>query len=128
MTTATTNEATIVLDQLYNAWAAGDADAFVACFTPDATSIVPGSVADGRAAIHQRMATRFAGPLAGTRVTDEVIGVRYLGTDAAVLVSRSAVVPAGADAPPDGGWVIATWTLHRQDGKWLIAAYHNCPA
>lgn len=22
----------------------------------------------------------------------------------------------------------ATWVLTKQDGKWLIAAYHNCPA
>jgi hypothetical protein len=23
--------------------------------------------------------------------------------------------------------VKATWTVVREDGEWLIAAYHNCP-
>ncbi len=127
MTAATTSDATAVLDELHAAWVTGDADAFAACFTADTTSIVPGSVTDGRPAIHERMVARFAGPLKGTRVIDEVTGVRYLGPQAAVLVSRSTVVPAGADGPPDDAdWVMATWTLQRQEGRWLIAAYHHC--
>src|SRR5690348_16050327 len=100
-TAATTSVAAAVLDRLYAAWAAGDADAFVADFTADATSIVPGSVSQGRAALRDRMATLFAGPLNGTRVVDEVQSVRYLGADTAVVISRSAVVPAGA-TEPDG--------------------------
>jgi len=128
MTAAMTSEATAVLDQLYTAWVAGDAAAFADCFTADATSIVPGSVTEGRPAIREWIAARFAGPLKGTRVIDEVASVRPAG-DTAVLVSRSTVVPAGADGPPEGAsWVMATWTLRRQDGRWLIAAYHNCPA
>src|SRR5436305_3176535 len=120
MITAST-EATAVLDQLYTAWVDGDADAFAACFTADCTSIAPGSLTDGRPAVHERMAARFAGPFKDTRVVDEVSGVRYLGGDTAVVVSRSTVVPADADgAPGDASWVLATWTLQRQDGRWLI--------
>jgi len=74
------------------------------------------------------MAAAFAGPLKGSRVRDEVQSVRRLGADAAVVVSRSAVLMAGEAEASDDRWVVATWTLTRRDGRWLLAAYHNCPA
>lgn len=36
---------TAVLESLYKAWDAGDADAFVADYTQEATAIMPGSTA-----------------------------------------------------------------------------------
>ena len=128
MTVTTDREVLTVLDDLYRAWADNDADAFVAAFTPDATSILSGSSSVGPAATRDRMAAAFAGPLQGSRVHDEVQSVRYLGDDAALVVARSVVLLAGQTEAPADGWVIATWTLTRQDGRWLIAAYHNCPA
>ena len=128
MTVTADREVLTVLDDLYRAWAENDADAFVSDFTPDATSILSGSYSVGPAAIRARMAAAFAGPLKGSRVHDEVQSVRYLGDDAALVVARSAVLLAGQTEAPANGWVIATWTLARQDGRWLIAAYHNCPA
>jgi uncharacterized protein (TIGR02246 family) len=100
----------------------------VASYTEDATSILPGSYSAGRAATRDRMAAGFAGPLKGSQVRDEVQSVRHLGADAAIVVTRSAVVMAGETEAPDDRWVIATWTLTRQNGRWLLAAYHNCPA
>ncbi len=117
-----------VLDRLYAAWAAGDADAFVADYAEDATAILTGSYRNGRQVVRDRMAEGFAGPLRGSRTQDEVQSVRFVTEDAAVVVSRSAVVLAGESAPPSDRWVMATWTLFRRDGRWLIAAYHNCPA
>ena len=128
LTTTEDREALSVLDNLYKAWTDYDADAFVADYTEDATSILPGSYSVGRTATRDRMAAGFAGPLKGSRPRDEVQSVRYLGADAAVVVSRSAVVMAGETEVPDDRWVIATWTLTRQNGRWLLAAYHNCPA
>ena len=119
MTVTTDREVLTVLDDLYQAWVDNDADAFVAAFTPDATSILSGSSSVGP------MARAFAGPLQGSHVRDEVQSVRHLGDDAALVVTRSVVVLADqteADA------VMATWTLTRQEGLWRIAAYHSCPA
>jgi uncharacterized protein (TIGR02246 family) len=117
-----------VLERLYGAWAANDADAFVADYTEDATSILPREYGVGREAIRDRMAGVFAGPLKGTTVHDEVLSVRFLGDAAAVIVSRSTVLMPGQDlsAVPDGRWILATWTLTRREGRWLVAAYHNC--
>jgi uncharacterized protein (TIGR02246 family) len=128
MTDTKDREVLAVLDNLYKAWADNDADAFVASYTEDATSILPGSYSVGRAATRDRMAAAFAGPLKGSRARDEVQSVRHLGADAAIVVTRSAVVMAGETEPPGDRWVIATWTLTRRNGTWLLAAYHNCPA
>jgi uncharacterized protein (TIGR02246 family) len=121
-------EVLTVLDNLYQAWADNDADAFVADYTEDTTSILPGSYSVGPAATRDRMAAAFAGPLKGSQVRDEVQSVRRLGADAAVVVSRSTVLMAGETQPSDDRWLMATWTLTRRDGRWLLAAYHNCPA
>jgi uncharacterized protein (TIGR02246 family) len=128
MTDTKDREVLAVLDNLYKAWADNDADAFVASYTEDATSILPGEYSASRAAVRDRMAAGFAGPLKGSQVRDEVQSVRHLGADAAIVVSRSAVVMAGETKAPDDRWVIATWTLTRRNGRWLLAAYHNCPA
>jgi uncharacterized protein (TIGR02246 family) len=113
------------LEDLYAGWLDGDADAIAACFTEDATSALPGSFRGDRATIRQRMAEGFAGPLKGTRTVDETMSVRHLGDGAAIVVSRSGII-FGEDESPRT-WVLATWTLAKQDGKWMIAAYHNCP-
>lgn len=122
------SEALKVLDDVYAAWADNDAEAFVTSYTADATSIVAGSYRNTRDTIRDRMAAGFAGPLKGSRALDEVQSVRYLGDDAAVVISRSAVLMAGETDVPADRWVLATWVLTRQSGKWLLAAYHNSPA
>ena len=128
MTDTRDRQVLAVIDSLYQAWADNDADAFVASYTEDATSILPGEYSASRAAVRDRMAAGFAGPLKGSQVRDEVQSVRHLGADAAIVVSRSAVLMAGETEAPDDRWVIATWTLTRPNGRWLLAAYHNCPA
>jgi uncharacterized protein (TIGR02246 family) len=128
MTDIRDREVLTVLDGVYRAWADHDADAFVAAYTEDATSILSGSYSAGRAATRERMAAAFAGPLKGSRVRDEVQSVRHLGADAAIVVSRSVVLMAGETEAPTDRWVVATWTLTRENGRWLLAAYHNCPA
>ncbi|MFF8378814.1 SgcJ/EcaC family oxidoreductase [Streptomyces sp. NPDC015661] len=118
-----------VIDAVYAAWAANDADAFVAVYTPDATAALPGSFRDGREQIRAAMAAGFEGPLKGSTVRGGIDGVRFLGEcrDAAVAVARNAVVLAGETEVPDDRWVRATWALERTgDGVWQVAAYHNC--
>ncbi|WP_433246496.1 SgcJ/EcaC family oxidoreductase [Streptosporangium sp. CA-135522] len=130
MTAPTADDSAVlaVLDDVYTAWVDNDADAFVASCVADATSILPGSYRENRDMIRDRMAAAFAGPLKGSRVLDEVQNVRFLNDGAAVVVSRSAVLMAGETEAPADRWVVATWVLTKQKDKWLLAAYHNCPA
>ena len=117
-----------VLDRLYDAWAKGDADAFVAGYASNATSILPGDYRPNRDIVRDRMAAAFAGRLKNSRVDDNVESVRFFGPDTAIAVSRDGVLLDGEVEVPDGRWVMATWVLVKRDGDWRIAAYHNCPA
>lgn len=116
-----------VLVDSYKAWEAGDADGMVADYTADATAIMTGSLRDGRDVIRESMALAFAGPLKDTSTYNRRLSLRFVGRDAAIVVSESAILFAGETDVPDTGKVNATWVLEKRDGRWLIAAYHNSP-
>jgi uncharacterized protein (TIGR02246 family) len=111
----------------YKAWEAGDADGMVANYTADATAIMPGSLRDSRDVIRENMALAFAGPLKGSSTHNKQLSLRFLGSDAAIVVSESGILFAGQTEVPDPGKVNATWVFEKRDGQWLIAAYHNSP-
>jgi len=115
------------LDDHYAAWAAGDADAFVANYAENATVCLPGVFSVGKAAIRDFMAAGFAGPLRGSTGVDNPISIRLFG-DTAIVVSRGGVLMPGEAAVPAAREVLATWVLVRSDEEWLVASYHNCPA
>ena len=116
-----------VLVDSYKAWEAGDAAGMVADYTPDATAILPGSLRDGRDVIREGMAAAFAGPLKGTSTYNRQLSLRFVGRDAAIVVSESGILFPGQAEVPDAGKVNATWVFEKRDGQWLIAAYHNSP-
>jgi len=116
-----------VLVRSYQAWAAGDADGMVADYTADATAIMTGSLRDGRDAIRENMALAFGGPLRDTSTYDKQLSIRFVGRDAAIVVSESGILFGAATEVPDAGKVNATWVFEKRDGRWLIAAYHNSP-
>jgi uncharacterized protein (TIGR02246 family) len=111
-----------VIDSASKAWAAGDAEAFVGNYAADATAILPGFTLIGRAAIRTAMAAAFDGPLKGTRRIHEMRSVRFLDDTTAVVITRSTT------EPPPGTWSNATWLLSGRSGRWLVEAYHDCPA
>jgi uncharacterized protein (TIGR02246 family) len=117
-----------VLADSYKAWEAGDADTMVADYTTDATAIMPGSFRNGRDMVRQSMAGAFAGPLKGTSTLNEQLGIRFIGQDAAIVISESAILfPGETEITDDHRKVNCTWVFERRDGEWLIAAYHNSP-
>ena len=116
-----------VLVDSYKAWEAGDADGMVADYTADATAIMTGSLRDSRDVIRASMALAFAGPFKGSSTVNRQIGLRFVGRDAAIVVSESGILFAGQTEVPEAGRVNATWVFEKRDGRWLIAAYHNSP-
>lgn len=128
--TRTADETAIlqVLKGVYDAWDVHDADAFVADYTEDASAILPGSYRTSREEIRQSMQAGFSGVLKGTTTSNEVLDVRFLTDDAAVVVSRTGVLFPGETQVPDDRLAIATWVLIRRDGRWLLTAYQNSPA
>jgi uncharacterized protein (TIGR02246 family) len=116
-----------VLVDTYQAWEAGDADGMVADYTADATAILPGSLRGGRDVIRASMALAFEGPLKGTSTVNKQLSLRFVGREAAIVVSESGILFGGQTEVPDAGKVNATWVFEKRDGRWLIAAYHNSP-
>jgi uncharacterized protein (TIGR02246 family) len=135
MTTGTRSPAQIsddsairrALDAVYAAWAGNDADAFVLPYADDATAILPGSYLADKEAIRATMAAVFAGPLKGSRATHEVQSVRFPGPGTAIVISQGAVLYAGQTEPAPQTQSRETWVLAKQDGNWLVEAFHNCP-
>jgi len=116
-----------VLTASYKAWEAGDATAMVADYTPDATAIMTGSLRDSREVIRENMALAFQGPLKDTSTYNKQLSLRFVGQDAAIVVSESGILFGGQTEVPDAGKVNATWVFEKHGGRWLIAAYHNSP-
>jgi len=116
-----------VLIDSYKAWEAGDADRMVANYTAEATAIMTGSFRDSSDVIRETMALAFEGPLKGSSNYNKQISLRFVGKDAAIVVSESGILFTGETEVPDTRKVNATWVLEKRDGQWLIAAYHNSP-
>ena len=73
------------------------------------------------------MALAFAGPLKDTSPANKQLSLRFIGQDAAIVISESGILFGGQTEVPDAGKVNATWVFEKRDGRWLIAAYHNSP-
>ena len=113
-----------LLDRLAGAWDGANADAYGALFTEDASYVTFfGGFYRGRSeivALHRALWAK--GPLKGTRQFSEVIDLRGLTKDAAVIVGRGDV----AKKTPRKLSKIQTFIATRQpDAGWLIAHFHN---
>ena len=117
-----------LLDTLYQAWQANDADAFVQDYLPDATVSMAGSYAADREQVRQHMSAAFAGPLRGSRGIDDPRSVRFVTDDVCVVNSVAGILMAGETSLPRERERLATWVLVRTDDGWKVSAYSNCPA
>ncbi|WP_405015770.1 SgcJ/EcaC family oxidoreductase [Kitasatospora sp. NBC_00070] len=113
-----------VLSDLSRAWGDADADAYGRLFTQDATyTTYIGTHYQGRADITGAHRALFGGFLKGTRLADSVLGIRFLGDDAALVTSRGDTYTG---ARPGELTKVQTYTLVREaDGRWRIAAFQN---
>lgn len=116
-----------VLASIYQAWG-NDADAFVADYTEDATAILPGSYRRSREEVRQSMADGFDSFLKGSTTKDKIQSIRFLGRDAAMVVSETGILFPGETEVPADRVANATWVLEKRGEKWMLAAYHNSPA
>jgi len=110
-----------------------DAHGVAALFTDDADFINTQAVTThGKAEVEQHLAPLFAGRLKAVRRDVVLRDVRFLGPDTATVYSNyetSGMVSAdGAAVPPVKGFY--DWTVIKQNGRWLIAVWHesNLPA
>ena len=103
-----------VLENHYKAWDAGDADAFVADYTEDATVIMPGIYRKSKEEVRRNMAEGFASFLKDSTAIDKLESIRFLGENAAVAVSETGVRFPGETGVPAERVVYATWVLEKR--------------
>ncbi|MBB5913460.1 uncharacterized protein (TIGR02246 family) [Nocardia transvalensis] len=114
-----------VLDRVHAAWAAGDAAAFAAEFTPDADYVTfLGTHHLGRADIEACHVPLFEKFQKGSRLDGDITQVRFLGPDVALVHGVGAVVK-GKQRRNSRNTKVQTWVLVRRDGEWEISAFHN---
>ena len=113
-----------VLERMADAWARGDGGAYGACFTEDASYVTfVGTVYRGRADIARSHQALFGKFLKGTRLSYEIVEVRPIGADAALVITRGDVQKGRR---PESLRKVQTYTMVRQaDGQWLCAAFQN---
>ncbi|MGD0808844.1 MAG: SgcJ/EcaC family oxidoreductase [Acidimicrobiales bacterium] len=116
-----------VIEAVYVAWEANDADEFVDVYLNDATVVQPGIYKKDRQEIRTTMAAGFGGPLKGSRVTDTPQDVRFVNDETAIVVSQGGILFPGETTCPSDRMVRATWVLAKRDDDWFVAAYHNSP-
>jgi len=118
----------VIPQRMLAAWAHQDAASIADLFTDDGTLILPGIFRQGRQDIKEYFADAFAGPYAGTQVVGKPVGLRFIGPDAALLLSSGGVLAAGETEVSAAQAIRASWLVVRTEGQWRLAAYQNTPA
>jgi uncharacterized protein (TIGR02246 family) len=118
----------VIPQKMLAAWAHQDAASIADLFTDDGTLILPGVFRQGRQDIKAYFTEAFETHYAGTQVVGKPIGLRFFGTDAALLLSSGGVLAEGETEVSDAQAIRAGWLVVRTEGQWRLAAYQNSTA
>lgn len=112
-----------LLERLDQAWASGDAAAWAACFTADASFVTRlGTLYMGPEDIGRLHRVMFDTVFRGTEFRCRVVTARFYGPDTAVIVTKGDVC-RGKQRPLKR---VQTWTVVRDPiGRWLVAAVQD---
>ena len=122
---------TDTIARLSAAWNTGDAAAYAAAFTPDATYVVfDGTVLRGRGEIEDSHRWLFGGPLSGSTVDFAAGGagpeIRHVSPGVAhVLAAGGGIRPQGVDEVTADRKSVVSLVLVEDGGEWLVAAFQN---
>ena len=117
-----------VLEPLYRAWEANDAEAFVADYTDDASVVQPGVYKKDREEIRTTMAAALLTRSAGRgRPTVRWTSAFWPMTRPS-WSARAGSSSLGSTLSRASGWCARPGCWSRRDDAWRIASYHNSPA
>lgn len=123
-TDAATTEVCALITSLTEAWAAHDADAYGALFTPNATyTTFVGTHYQGRTDIVEGHRALFDGPIGGTRLADAFLGIEFVAPQVAVVTTRGDTYEG--DEPGELTKVQTYVVVRGDDGTWQVATFHN---
>ncbi len=110
------------LERLRRAWDAGDAGAYAAQFTQDATYVIfLGEALIGREAIERNHVEVFGRWQKGSKMAVKAIRVAAVGADVCSILTAGGV---GKETPVRFD-KIQTFTLERAGDGWLCASFQN---
>lgn len=110
------------LGRIQAAWNAGDARAYAAQFTDDATYVIfMGDALSGRAEIETTHVDVLGKWQKGMKMAVRPISVRKLGNDVVSILTVGGLGPA----EPIAFDKLQTFTFVRSGGKWTCAAFQN---
>ena len=117
------------LTALETCWRDGDADAYAALHSPDASYVAfDGTVMTGPDEIADGHRTLFAGIMKGSRLAVVERAVRFPAPDTAIVVQRAGIIMRWQKSrtTPSGKRLSTTTTVLRHDGAaWTVAAFQN---
>lgn len=129
MAQAAVNEAVDqLLGEIAQAWNAGDARAYAACYCPDGTfTNTNGTIDTGRDDVARTAEEAFQGVLAGTKVSLTVRKLRLIRPDVAIadLDTRVSGMHAAGNGPGGEVRISQMLVLVKEDDHWWITAQHN---
>lgn len=115
-----------LFQRLNEAWNAGDASAYGALFTEDADYFAfDGANQKGRTAIIAGHKPLFENYLKGSRLTGELISLRFLAADVALVHTVGSIIDRGRTTPKAERRSSQTLIATKSDGKWYFTAFHN---
>ena len=118
---------TDALDRMRRAWDAGDAAAYAEEFTDDADYVIfAGVISRGRDEIHADHVPLFERWQRGSRMSMEILDVRMLGADAAVVLTEGGI---GKGAKAQHNRIrhdkVQTYVFVREGDRWRCTAFQN---
>jgi len=114
--------------EMIASWAYGDADGIANLFVDDGTLVLPGIYRSGKEDIRLYFKDAFENEYKNTQVTGKPLSLRFFGQDVALLLSQGGVLAENESEISEGQAIRASWFAVKVDGKWKLAAYHNCQA
>jgi uncharacterized protein (TIGR02246 family) len=121
-----------IIQEEITAWNAGDAAAYSRHFAEDGTCTnIRGELFTGRQAFLQRHDYLFKGPFRGSRLQQDVVSLKFVRPDVAVvevLTSVTGIQKLSPGTKTDDKGRLRTRLLQvmvKDGGEWKIAAYHN---
>ncbi|WP_250009931.1 SgcJ/EcaC family oxidoreductase [Actinoplanes sp. M2I2] len=128
MTTTAPAEVLDVLAALESCWRDGDADAYAALHSADATYVAfDGTVMTGRKQIADGHRALFAGIMKGSRLAVLERATHFPAPDTAIVVQRAGIIMRWQNRSTPSAKRLSTNTtmLRRDSSAWTVAAFQN---
>lgn len=123
-TTAVPSGVREALDRIRQAWDAGDAQAYAAEFTADASYVIfAGIISQGREQIHRDHVPVFERWQRGSRMAMRILDARMLGDDVAVVLTEGGLYKGEAARVRHDK--VQTFVMVRDGDVWRCAAFQN---